>query len=100
VDGSLRHRIACADERRAPRQISRRDIFSAAGHQRHVLRFEPKEFVASGDKVVALGHYAGSSPLKKHFESDFSMVFTLQEGKVTKFQEFCDSVAIDEAFRP
>jgi hypothetical protein len=61
-------------------------------------RFEPKEFVATGDKVVTLGHYAGTTPAKKGFDSDFAMVFTLRNGKVTHFQEFCDSAAINAAY--
>ena len=40
-------------------------------------RFEPKEFVATGDKVVALGHYTATTPIKKGLDSDFAMVFTL-----------------------
>lgn len=60
-------------------------------------RFEPKEFIATGDKVVALGHYTAATPIKKSFDSDFAMVFTLRNGKVTHFQEFCDSAAINAA---
>ena len=61
-------------------------------------QFEPKEFVATGDKVVALGHYKATTPIKKGFASDFAMVFTFREGKVTRFQEFCDSSAINAAY--
>jgi len=49
-------------------------------------QFEPKEFIATGDKVVALGHYRAPTPIKKSFDSDFAMVFTLRNGKVTRFQ--------------
>ena len=61
-------------------------------------QFEPKEFIATGDKVVALGHYTATTPIKKGFESDFAMVFTLRNGKVTHFQEFCNSAAIKAAY--
>lgn len=64
----------------------------------HFSRFEPKEFVATGDKVVALGHYMATTPIKKGFDSDFAMVFTLRNGKVTHFQEFCNSAAINAAY--
>jgi len=30
--------------------------------------FEPKQFVAAGDKVVALGHYTATTPIGKSFE--------------------------------
>jgi len=61
--------------------------------------FEPREFVAQGDKVVALGHYrAKAVPTGRPFESDFVMVFTLSNGKVTEFQEFTDVAQLNAAF--
>jgi uncharacterized protein len=60
--------------------------------------FEPKEFVASGDKVVALGHYTAKTSIGKSFDADFAMVFTLKNGKVSHFQEFSDSAAINAAY--
>jgi len=61
--------------------------------------FEPREFVAQGDKVVALGHYcAAAKSTGKRFDSDFVMVFTLRGGKVARFQEFTDSAGINAAF--
>jgi uncharacterized protein len=59
--------------------------------------FEPREFVASGNKVVALGHYSGKTSSGKTFDADFAMVFTVENGKVTAFQEFTDSAAINAA---
>jgi ketosteroid isomerase-like protein len=62
-------------------------------------QFEPREFVAQADKVVAIGHYrAVSKPSGKSFESDFVMVFTLRDGRVARFQEFTDSAGINAAF--
>jgi ketosteroid isomerase-like protein len=61
-------------------------------------RFDPREFIATGDKVVALGHYTATTPIGKQFDSDFAMVFTLHNGKVVRFQEFCNSAAIDAAY--
>lgn len=61
-------------------------------------RFEPQEFVATGDKVVALGHYTATTPVGGSLDSDFAMVFTLRDGKVVRFQEFSDSAAINAAY--
>ena len=61
-------------------------------------QFDPKEFVATGDKVVALGHYRATTSIGKNFEADFAMVFTLTNGKVSHFQEFTDSAAINVAY--
>lgn len=60
--------------------------------------FEPKQFVASGDMVVCLGHYTATTPVDKTFAGDWAMVFQLQDGKVSRFQEFCDSAGINAAF--
>ena len=62
-------------------------------------RFEPQEFVAEGDKVIALGYYEGiAKPTGRGFKSEWVMVFTIQNGKVTRFREFADAVAITAAF--
>jgi ketosteroid isomerase-like protein len=60
--------------------------------------FEPREFVATGNKVVALGHYRATTPIRKTFDADFAMVFTLKDGQVVEFQEFTDSAAINAAY--
>jgi uncharacterized protein len=61
-------------------------------------QFEPREFVAQNDKVVALGHYRATTKGGGRFESDWTMVFTLRAGKIAQFQEFTDSAAINAAF--
>jgi ketosteroid isomerase-like protein len=62
-------------------------------------QFEPREFVAQGDKVVALGHYeAVAKKTGRAFKSDFVMVFTFRGGKVSRFREYADVVAITAAF--
>src|SRR5215204_5832962 len=63
-------------------------------------QFEPREFVAQDDRVVALGHYAWHvNSTGKEWESDFAHVFTVREGKVARFQEYTGTVAIADAFR-
>jgi len=61
--------------------------------------FEPREYVAQGDAVVAIGHYPGTSTeTGRAFSSDWVMVFTLGNGKITRFREFPDSAALVRAF--
>jgi len=61
--------------------------------------FEPREFVAQGDSVVAIGQYKGKSKeTGRPFSSDWVMVFTLTNGKITRFREFADSAALVRAF--
>jgi uncharacterized protein len=88
--------VPTAGERRGKAQVG--EFFKQVAESVNFSRFEPKEFIASGDKVVALGHYTATTPLGKAFDSDFAMVFSLRNGKVTEFQEFTDSAAINAAY--
>jgi ketosteroid isomerase-like protein len=75
------------------------EFFRLVSENVNFEQFEPREYVAQGDKVVALGHYRTvTKATGKSFECDFVMVFTLRDGKVSKFQEFTDSAGINAAF--
>lgn len=75
-------------------------FFSALGDSQDVLEFEPREFVAQGEKVAALGHYAWRvKSTGQEFESDFAHVFSARDGKLTRFQEYADTAAIAAAYR-
>ena len=88
--------VPTSGERRGKAAVA--EFFKQVAENVYFSRFEPKEFIATGDKVVALGHYTATTPSKKGFDSDFAMVFTLRNGKVTHFQEFCNSAAINAAY--
>jgi ketosteroid isomerase-like protein len=62
-------------------------------------RFEPQEFVAQGDTVVAVGVYSGIAKANgQRAGSDWVMVFNMRDGKVARFREFCDSAALVRAY--
>jgi ketosteroid isomerase-like protein len=88
--------VPTSGERRGKAAVA--DFFKQVAANVNFSRFDPKEFIATGDKVVALGHYAATTPIGKQFDSDFAMVFTLRNGKVVRFQEFCNSAAINAAY--
>ena len=76
-----------------------REFFRLVAESEDFSRFEPREFVAQGDKVVTLGHYTATSKATgRTADADFAMVFTLRNGKVADFREFTDSAAINQAF--
>ena len=84
---------------RAAAKASVAEFFKRVSESEDFQQFEPREFVAQADKVVAIGHYrAVTKSTRKSFESDFVMVFTLRDGKVVQFQEFSDSAAINAAY--
>ena len=95
VYGAAAH-VPTAGERRGRPAVGR--FFEQVAEHVKFSVFEPKEFIATGDKVVALGHYTATSPAGKRFDSDFAMVFTLRDGKIAHFREFCDSAAVNAAY--
>ena len=75
------------------------EFFSTLAATVEVQSFEPKEFFASGDRVVVLGAWSGRvKATGKPFASDWSMAWTLKAGKVTSFRSYEDTHAIATAF--
>ncbi len=65
-----------------------------------VLEFEPREYFANGDRVVALGYF--------HFKvietgtdwaSDFAMAYTLRDGLISHWRGIFDMTAESIAFQ-
>ena len=62
--------------------------------------FSPREFVASGNTVVCLGHYAMTfNRSGRKAATDWAWVFTFRDGKVAQFREHTDSAKLAEAYR-
>ena len=96
VIGTAKH-VPFSGERKGKASVA--EFFKRVAESEDFQQFEPREFVAQGDKVVAIGHYrAVTKATGKSFESDFVMVFTLRDGKVATFREFTDSAGINAAF--
>ena len=76
------------------------EFFKQVAETTDFTSFEPKEFVAQADKVVALGSYSARlKPSGQTYASDWVMVFTVRNGKVTGFQEFSDSAQLVRAYK-
>ncbi|SRR6266487_3290562 len=57
-----------------------------------VQSFNPEEFIAEGDKVVALGHLQRNvKSTGSLIESPWIHIFTLREGKISEFRSFYDT---------
>jgi len=77
------------------------EFFKSVSDSMDVRQFEPRDFIAQGDKVVAVGHYAWTvKSTGIPFESDFTHIFTIRGGKVTNLREFLDSHIAAAAFQP
>ena len=75
-------------------------FFASLVDTQEVQHFDPREFIAQGDKVVALGHYAWRvKSTGGEYGGDFAHVFTVQAGKVVRFHEYMDTAAAAAAYR-
>ena len=97
VTGAGPH-VPTAGERRGKASVA--EFFKIVAETMNFSVFQPQQFVAQGDKVVTLGHYTAKTSVGGAFDSDFAMVFTVRNGKITEFQEFMDSGALNAAFKP
>lgn len=62
--------------------------------------YELQEFIAKGDQVIVLGHYEGRFRSSgKTFASDWVHVFKIDNGKISQYQVYHDTVAIASAYR-
>jgi ketosteroid isomerase-like protein len=89
--------VPTSGERRGKAQVG--EFFKQVAQNVNFSRFEPKEFIATGDMVVAHVHDTPTTPIGKKFDSDFAMVFTVRNGRVIEFQEFTDSAAVNAAYQ-
>jgi ketosteroid isomerase-like protein len=62
--------------------------------------FEPREFIAQGDKVVVLVHSEITvTPTGRDFANSDAHVWTLRAGKVARQQSYEDTAAVADAYR-
>lgn len=62
---------------------------------------EPLDYVAQGDRVIALGFAKGKiTATSRSFEDHFVFVITVRDGKLTKIREYIDTQALARAAEP
>jgi ketosteroid isomerase-like protein len=77
------------------------DFLTKLGSNVEMERFEPRDFIAKGDRVVVLGGERGRvKTTGRAFDNEWAMVFTLEGGKIKSFRSYEDSGAVAEGFRP
>ena len=77
------------------------DFFKLLGENAEFLAFEPREFFEKGNKVVCLGYgKMKSKKTGKMTENDWVMTFTFKGNKISHFQEYVNTYAGYEAFKP
>ena len=76
------------------------EFFKALGGTIEIQEFEPKEFIAEGDHVVVISRERMRVRATGQVaDQEWVMVFTLQNGRITRFREFDDTAAVATGFR-
>ena len=74
-------------------------FFQEMGEEITMSLFEPREYFASGDRVVVLGHYEGKvNRTGAPYASDWAMAWTFKDGKVVAMQELSDPAQLRKGF--
>ncbi|MBM3737106.1 MAG: DUF4440 domain-containing protein [Acidobacteria bacterium] len=69
------------------------EFFRRLAASENITRFEPREFFAKGDSVVALGYEACTTSSGKAVDTEWAMLFRVRDGKVSMFQSYYDTSA-------
>jgi ketosteroid isomerase-like protein len=73
-------------------------FFQKLGEQAEILEFQPREFLADGNRVLVVGWESMKvRATGRGVEIDWVMSFTLRNGKIAKFREYTDTKAIADA---
>src|SRR5205823_426612 len=68
--------------------------FASIPQVEEILAFEPREFIAAGDSVTVLGfERTKAKPTGKTFETEWVHIFTVRDGRVTRFWGMYDTEA-------
>jgi uncharacterized protein len=70
------------------------DFFAALERADETEIFEPREFIEAGENVTVLGWVKGiARDTQKTFDTEWVHVFTVKDGKVTRWRGFSDTAA-------
>ncbi len=76
------------------------DFFKQVAENEEFSEFAPREFFGADDRVFALGSYVGKvKKTGRPFASEWVHVFTIKNGKVTRFREHTDTAQFAEGYR-
>ena len=74
------------------------DLLQKASEKVEMTYPKPPEFVAEGDRILAIGVATGRiKATNKYFKDDWVFDITIRNGKVTKIREYIDTQALAKA---
>lgn len=75
-------------------------FFASLLDSQESLQFEPREFVAQNDRVVALGRYNWRvKATGREYGGEWAHVFTVRNGRISGFHEYMDTAAAAAAYQ-
>jgi uncharacterized protein len=78
--------------RRNPAEVA--DFFTDLGSVEDLTVFEPREFMEAGENVAVLGYLeAYARDTNQKFQSEWVNVFTVRNGKITRYRGFSNTAA-------
>jgi len=76
------------------------EFFNLFSDTQEITDFEPREFIAQGEKVVVLGRRTSTvRSTGRHYSTEWVHVFTVRDGKLVSFHEFYDTAAALRAYQ-
>ena len=73
-------------------------VFMRIGGEWDDFQVSPKEILDAGETVIGHGYYSGVyKKTGKPVRAQFAHLFTFQDGKVVKFQQYTDTAQFKEA---
>jgi ketosteroid isomerase-like protein len=86
-----------ADTYRGPAAVA--GFFQKLSETVEFSSFEPREFVAEGDRVLVVGFDSWrAKATNRTFEGHWVMAFTVRNGKVTNVREYIDTLVLARGF--
>ena len=74
-------------------------FFESLGGTQENMKLIADSFIAQGDKVATTGRYSGVvKATGKRFDTAVAHIFTIRDGKVTRFLDFMDTAHMADAY--
>jgi hypothetical protein len=90
--------VPYAGNRQGSDQVAQ--FFAQLNEAAECLDFNPREYTASGEKVVAQGTYTfRTRDGGREYTCEFAHVFAVRDGVICQFQEYADTAAIMVAYQ-
>lgn len=91
--------VPFAGDFKTPDEV-RRGFFGSLAETQKDQAVKPEEFIARDDNVVMIGRYSAVvTATNKRIDVPLVHVFSIQNGKVTRYLNFTDSATIAEAYK-